>query len=286
MASSQSSINSSIPPLKPTHPIAKELNEPPHLQNLINILKLQSHIEGGYFVETDRDTLLVPNPFLQPPTNPVQTFTSSTGSVSTAPTPASNHGAPAHTSQDPMATGPSGAGKIDDDDSTRNASTTIHYMLTPSMQMGHFHRNKGRTIHTLHRGRGRYVLIHADEVLASYDDDSNLSSSSQEPGKKLNPNTDERALKSGKAKARVETFVVGTDVEKGERVQWIVEGGKYKASFLLECERDGKQEPLLISETVVPGFEFKDHDFLTLERFGRLLGEEQRSELEWLVRRE
>ncbi|GAB7338322.1 hypothetical protein MBLNU457_4632t1 [Dothideomycetes sp. NU457] len=295
MASSQSSIDPSIPPLKPTHPIAKELNEPPHLQTLINILNLQSHIEGGYFVETDRDPLLVPNPFLQPPTNPVQTFTSSSGSVSTAPSPPSNNGAPQHTTLDPMATGPSGAGKIEEDNSTRNASTTIHYMLTPSMQMGHFHRNKGRTIHTLHRGRGRYVLIHADEVMASYDDDSNLSSSSpsssdQNEGggkkEKLNPNTDERALKSRNAKARIETFIVGTDVEKGERVQWIVEGGKYKASFLLECEKDGRQEPLLISETVVPGFEFKDHDFLTVERFGKLVDEEQRGELEWLVRRE
>lgn len=285
MASSQSSIDPSIPPLQPTHPIAKELNEPPHLQNLISILNLQSHIEGGYFVETDRDANLVPNPFLQIPADPPQTFTSSSGSVSTAPTPPSNNGGPAPTSLDPMATGPSGAGKIttsSSDDSTRNASTTIHYMLTPSMQTGHFHRNKGRTIHTLHRGRGRYVLIHADEVLASYDDDSNLET---QDGRKLNPNTDERALKS--RHARVETFVVGADVEKGERVQWIVEGGKYKASFLLECEsKDGRQEPLLISETVVPGFEFKDHDFLTMERFERLLGEEQRRELEWLVRRQ
>lgn len=130
------------------------------------------------------------------------------------------------------------------------------------------------------------MLIHADEVLASYDDDSNLSSSSGQDGQKLNPNTDSRALKSGRGKARVETFVVGPDVERGEREQWIVEGGKYKASFLLEGERDGRQEPLLISETVVPGFEFKDHDFLTRERFEKLLGEEQRAELQWLVRRE
>jgi len=289
MTSSQhSSVDPSIPPLKPTHPISTELKEPPHLQSLIEILNLQSHIEGGYFVETDRDTLQVPNPFLQKePAQPIQTFTSSSGSVSTAPAPpASNNGPPAHTSQDPMATGPSGAGKIDSsaDDSTRNASTTIHYMLTPSMQMGHFHRNKGRTIHTLHKGRGRYVLIHADEVLSSYDDDSNLPAAGHGQTAKLNPNTDERARV--RSKARVETFVVGTDIEKGERVQWIVEGGKYKASFILPCrDAQGRKEPLLISETVVPGFEFKDHDFLSLERFGKLVGEEQREELEWLVRK-
>lgn len=35
-----------------------------------------------------------------------------------------------------------------------------------------------------------------------------------------------------KAEARVESFVVGGDIEKGERLQWIVKGGKFKASFL------------------------------------------------------
>ena len=49
---------------------------------------------------------------------------------------------------------------------------------------------------------------------------------------------------------------------------------------------DGKEEGLLISETVVPGFEFKDHDFLTKRRFESLVTEEQAKELEWLVRRD
>ena len=68
-------------------------------------------------------------------------------------------------------------------------------------------------MHTLIEGRGRYVLIHADE-------------DEQRGGGK-----------------RVESFVVGGDVSGGERAVWIVEGGKYKASFLLEGE--GR---LLISE--------------------------------------
>ena len=67
----------------------------------------------------------------------------------------------------------------------------------------------------MHVGRGRYVLIHADE-----------------PG----------------AKKRVETFVVGRDVAAGERVCWVVEGGKYKGTFLLEG--DG-EEGLLVSEVSV-----------------------------------
>lgn len=104
-------------------------------------------------------------------------------------------------------------------DVTRCASTSIYYYLTPASSFGAFHRNKGRTVHTLHRGRGRYVLIHVDEVEGT----SN--------------------------KARVETFVVGQDIAKGERLQWVVEGGKYKASFLLPDSPDGSSsDGLLISE--------------------------------------
>lgn len=43
-------------------------------------------------------------------------------------------------------------------------------------------------------------------------------------------------------KAPVETFAVGGDVGTGERMQWVVEGGKYKGSFIED------QEGLLISE--------------------------------------
>ena len=75
-------------------------------------------------------------------------------------------------------------------------------------------------MHTLHSGRGRYVIIHADEVAGS------------------------------KAKARIESFTVGHDLARGEKLQWIVEGGKFKASYLLpDAEGDGKSaEGLLISE--------------------------------------
>lgn len=103
-------------------------------------------------------------------------------------------------------------------------------------------------MHTLHHGRGRYVLIHAD-------DDN-----------------------------RLESFVVGKNVAKGERLQWIVEGGKYKASFLLpDQEGEGKSEGLLISETVVPGFEFCDHDFLSPEGLEELVSAPKAQELSWLL---
>jgi uncharacterized protein len=91
---------------------------------------------------------------------------------------------------------------------------------------------------------------------------------------------------------RVETFVVGQDVKRDERLQRIVPrgrkgGGGYKASFLLPDEEGGKSsEGLLISETVVPGFEFCDHDFLGEEGLRELVGEEMAGELKWLLRSE
>ncbi|ORY68835.1 RmlC-like cupin domain-containing protein [Pseudomassariella vexata] len=192
---------------------------------LIKTLSMIPHIEGGYFTETDRDPLLISSPF---PLNPASELM------------------PQREGFDPR---------------YRNASTSIYYLLTPSSPQGNFHRNRGRTVHTLHRGRGIYVLIHADEEDVEYEG-------------------------GGRGK-RVESFVVGHDVAKGERLQWIVEGGKYKASFLLPDQgAEGQQSGvLLISETVVPGFEYCDHDFLVAEGLKVLVGSEQAEKLGWLVRK-
>ncbi|KAK3065867.1 hypothetical protein LTS18_002297, partial [Coniosporium uncinatum] len=224
------SLTPSFPPTTTSNPPSSPPSKSPALSSLIKALNLQPHIEGGYFAETDRDPLLVPNPFI-----------SSNSSTSQGDNKA----------------------VAADDDKTRNASTTIFYLLTPQSPQGHFHRNKARTVHTLHRGRGRYVLIHAED-----------SRQDGETGKWM-------------SKARVETFVVGQDVEKGERLQWVVGGGVYKASYLLPDREDGGGEEaesggLLISETVVPGFEYGDHDFLREETFGELVGEEEGRELGWL----
>ena len=149
------------------------------------------HPEGGYFAEIDRDQRTVPNPFSEHPY------------ATTAEKPFSG------------------------DNSIRNASTSILYLLTPHSPQGHFHRNAGRTVHTLIQGRGRYVLIHDDE-------DGNGNGDS---------------LAEGGGKKRVESFVVGKDVEKGEKCIWVVEGGKYKASFLeVEDGVDEWESKLLISE--------------------------------------
>lgn len=196
---------------------ASDAPEPPQIQSVIDSLSLEPHIEGGFFKETDRAADTVPTPF---------SSKSNTKDL-----------APQRPGFDPE---------------IRNSSTTIFYLLTPHGPQGGFHRNAARTVHTLHRGRGRYVLIHAD---------------------------------SPSRPAPIETFVVGPNVEAGEKLQWIVEGGKYKASFLLPDEESGKdsQNGLLISETVVPGFEFCDHDFLSEEALPELVGKEKTEELKWLL---
>jgi len=196
----------------------------PAVQTVIATLNMQAHGEGGYFAETDRDPRLVPSPF---------------------PGTAASSG---KLGPDLLSVQRPGF-----DPAVRNASTSIYYLLTPGSPQGFFHRNRGRTVHTLHRGRGRYVIIHADEP-----------------------------------EHRVETFIVGHEVAAGERLQWIVEGGKFKASFLLP-DRDAsgaetdKSEGLLISETVIPGFEYFDHDFLVKQSLAELVGEEKAKELDWLV---
>ncbi|KAI4731390.1 hypothetical protein E4T49_01026 [Aureobasidium sp. EXF-10728] len=255
-----STIDSSIPPLKPVYSpkdSSAPRNESPQLAKLISTLNLQQHIEGGYFVETDRDANRVPNPFLNTSPsasdNEQTTFYTSTGAVSAN---LSNK----LTDADKKTSSPDEA-----QDKTRNASTSIHYLLSPESSMGAFHRNRGRTIHTLHRGRGRYVIIHADEVMPEYDSHSGIRS-----------------------KARVETFIVGQNVEKGEKLQWIVDGGKYKSSFLLPLEGQdaADNEGLLISETVVPGFEYSDHDFMRIERLEALVTKEQADEMRWMLRKD
>lgn len=192
----------------------KDGHESPRVQAILNALSLEPHIEGGYFRQTDAATAQFPSPY---PDTPL--------------------------SQDTVNL--MGGLRSDFAPLYRQMSTTIFYYITPNRPQGHFHRNRSRIIHSLHRGRGRYVLIH--------------------------PN------------GHVETFVVGHNIEKGERLQWVVEGEVWKACYLLE---DGEEENagMLISETVVPGFEYADHEFLSKDVVKNLVSEEMAKELDWLVR--
>lgn len=190
MPSSQSQL---LLPILTEPPPTAAPSESLKVQKVIDFLHLQPHTEGGYFVETDRDSFRIPNPFLND-------RPSSNGSTSS---------------------------QASEQTKTRTASTTIFYYITKGSPFGAFHSNKARTIHTLHWGRGRYVIIHADE-----------------------------AEKTGQ-KARTETFVVGKNLLAGENLQWIVEGGVYKSSFLLPDEKEGtgdEDEGLLISEVIPCSF--------------------------------
>ncbi|KAL7269921.1 hypothetical protein RUND412_007387 [Rhizina undulata] len=133
-------------------------------------------------------------------------------------------------------------------DATRAAFTSIYHLLTPHSPVGHWHRNKTLTVHSLHRGRGRYLLIHED--------------------------------------GSIETFIVGRNVERGERLQWIVGGGVWKCSFLMEEESGENGGGLLITEVVVPGFEFRDHEFLRKDTLEALVGPYRARKLESFLRRE
>ncbi|KAL5604911.1 hypothetical protein BROUX41_001759 [Berkeleyomyces rouxiae] len=178
--------------------------ESSQIQKIIAALSMIKYIEGSYFVETDRNPTLVESPF---PGTSASEETLSLVSVRPGYTPG-----------------------------FRNASTSIFYLLTPSSASGRFHANRARTIHTLHSGRGRYVLIPPD--------------------------------------GRVEQFVVGKSVAGGEKLQWFVEGGAWKASYLLpDDEEDTDSNGLLISETVVPGFEYQDYEFMSHESCTRLLAQ-------------
>ena len=190
--------------------------EPPNILSTIKTLNLSTHVEGGYFVQTD-----------------------------TAPTSIVSHYPKAALSDHTVELVGSGL-REDTEPDTRRMSTTIFYFLSPRRPLGTFHCVRSRIVHTLHRGRGRYVLIHPD--------------------------------------GRVESFVVGQDIERGERLQWVVEGGVWKASYLLQEDGREDNQGLLISETVCPGFEYADHSFLSREEFRRLLPDNRAKEIEWLVR--
>ncbi|KEF54359.1 uncharacterized protein A1O9_09525 [Exophiala aquamarina CBS 119918] len=194
-------------------------SESESIQSTIDILKMQPHIEGGYFVETDREQRMVPNPFKDLP-------------------PLSN-----------------ATDKVDTSE-TRHASTSINYLLTPKSPVGYFHRNRGHTVHTLHKGRAIYVIMYVDQP------------------------------RDENGRVRVNSFLVGQDLVNGEDLQWAVPGGKFKATFLYPDEDEGQESKngMLISETVIPGFEYADHDFLTAEDFVQYLDQEQQEQLQWLLR--
>ncbi|SCV99357.1 LAFE_0A01398g1_1 [Lachancea fermentati] len=121
----------------------------------------------------------------------------------------------------------------------RSYSTMIYYLLTPDAPITKMIMNRSRNIHVLQKGKGQYVLVYPDGTIKS--------------------------------------FKVGFDYENGEVSQWVVPGGVYKASFLLPNEEF--DNGMLISEIVVPGFEFSDYKPIPGKKELETLVGEEKAEL-------
>ncbi|KAE9397677.1 hypothetical protein BT96DRAFT_775594, partial [Gymnopus androsaceus JB14] len=114
----------------------------------------------------------------------------------------------------------------------RSLGTSIYYLLTKDSPSGVIHMNKSVTYHVLHQGRAEYTLIYP-----------------------TNPPT-------------IEKRIMGTNIAAGESRQLLVGTGVWKMSRLLP---EDVEYGCLITEVVVPGFHWEDHNFLTIEGLKTLL---------------
>ncbi|KAK0529462.1 hypothetical protein OC834_003681 [Tilletia horrida] len=113
-----------------------------------------------------------------------------------------------------------------------------------------FHLNRSATMHLHHAGRAKYTLIEAH------------------PAKGRRP--------------RIKEVIVGADSARGEVRQLLVEGGEHgwwKMSQVPERDvrhaaeaEEGQRERVgcLISEVVIPGFDWKDHRYMQTSDLRRL----------------
>ncbi|KZT24463.1 hypothetical protein NEOLEDRAFT_1067085 [Neolentinus lepideus HHB14362 ss-1] len=143
------------------------------------------------------------------------------------------------------------------DGASRSLATSIFYLLTNEEPNGYIHMNKSVTYHVLHHGRAEYTLIYP-----------------------TNP-------------PRVERKIIGTNAAAGELRQLLVGTGVWKMSRLLPEDRAADEKDLvgcLITEIVVPGFAWEDHQYLTLDGLRKLFesvdhGDEKIKELSVFIRK-
>ncbi|KAF5365927.1 hypothetical protein D9758_006688 [Tetrapyrgos nigripes] len=121
---------------------------------------------------------------------------------------------------------------------SRALATSIYYLQTYDDPEGYIHMNKSMTYHVLHQGRVEYTLI--------------------TPG----------------SPPRVEVKVMGENISAGESRLLLVPTNVWKSSRLLpEDIKSASEEPQdkrnkcfsLITEVVVPGFEFEDHKYMKMQ---------------------
>ena len=105
-------------------------------------------------------------------------------------------------------------------DGKRQLATAIYYLLTRDQPIGYLHRNKSNIVHCYHLGAPiRYSVI-------------NLQ-------------------------GKIETTVLGSDLQQGQVPQLLVPGGLWKATELLDGDYT------LITEVVAPGFDYEDNEVAT-----------------------
>lgn len=130
-----------------------------------------------------------------------------------------------------------------------NDSSLIHFLMTCESPIGKFHKNaNSRTIHILQKGKGVYILVYPD--------------------------------------GRIKSFRVGFDLENGEIIQWVVPPNVYKGCYLI-TDKDSSLETaddcLLVSEVVVPGFQFEDMVPITKEEMSQITNKAFTDSVEWLI---
>ena len=109
-------------------------------------------------------------------------------------------------------------GDDDGDEANRYLMSSIYYMLTREQPIGCMHRNKSDIMHVHNSGAPlRYYLLYPE--------------------------------------GRLDTRVLGSNLDSGHELQFVVEGGVWKATELID---DGEHDYGLLTEVVVPGFDYAD----------------------------
>ncbi|KAF9465403.1 RmlC-like cupin domain-containing protein [Collybia nuda] len=130
------------------------------------------------------------------------------------------------------------------DGTPRPLASSIYYLLSENSPTGFIHMNKSITYHVLHHGRAEYTLI--------------------TPG---SPPT-------------VERKVMGANIAAGETRMLLVGTGVWKMSRLLpedhkkttQWEKDHVY--CLITEVVVPGFDWEDHQYMNIDQLETMFDKE------------
>ena len=108
----------------------------------------------------------------------------------------------------------------------RQLASAIYYLLTTDQPVGYLHRNKSNIVHCYHLGAPiRYSVINS----------------------------------SGK----LETTILGPDINQGHVPQLLVPGGLWKATEMLSGDY------ALITEVVAPGFDYEDNEVATADVIGK-----------------